>query len=734
MAKPKHKFKPQQKQQQQKAAGPKKVFRLPDIPGILPFNDFRKQAVILVVIGLIFYANSFYNKYALDDDIVITQNEYVQKGFGGIGKIMSTDAYDSYYRSLGSSGELSGGRYRPLSIVTFAIEQAFIGQGVGDSIGWNENGKYVRGRITKLEAGQLFADAKNAKGEVEHKKVLIADVDEYFREPFVRHVMNVLLYIFSAIALLYFLRSFIFKNYPDLAFFTALIFIIHPLHTEVVANVKSRDEILSFFFMALTFIYAFRHRENNNIITLIKALVLFFCVLLSKEYGITLVVLLPAMFFIFLGYDLKKSAAAGVPYLLVALLFLAIRYSVVGSGRNIPITEPLNNPFVFANPSEALATKIFILDKYLGLLLFPHPLSADYSWATIAYRSFSDLSVWLSFFVHAGMIFFGYTLLRKRHLLAFAILFYLFHLALVSNFFMPLGATMGERLIYHSSFGFAIAAGYFILEGIRRLPSLPLQKGLSVAVAAALVVPCGYITIKRNEDWHDTDVLFLHDANVVPNSVLANGNAGKAYILYAEKAEKAGDVSKEHVMLDSALTKLRKAVKFHPRFVNGFFNLGYAYYKLDNLDSAEYCWNEARKNFPSHPNFPNVYDPLLAHGFVNRAVEAGQKNDFVTAEKFSERALQYSPNNPETWEKYAGANLSLGRLDTARQGFEKSLALNPQYTNARLGLSSVWYFMGQRAFAAKDPAKAREDFERSLQYNPNMKDAREALQKISGNK
>src|ERR1035437_378880 len=61
------------------------------------FNDFKMQALLLVILGFILYANSFNNGYALDDGIVIQKNDYVQSGLRGIPKILSTDAYDSYY-------------------------------------------------------------------------------------------------------------------------------------------------------------------------------------------------------------------------------------------------------------------------------------------------------------------------------------------------------------------------------------------------------------------------------------------------------------------------------------------------------------------------------------------------------------------------------------------------------------------------------------------------------------
>src|SRR4051812_7290690 len=91
------------------------------------FSDFRIQSFLLVIIGFLLYSNSLFNEYALDDGPIIRDNDYVQEGFRGIPKIFKTDSYDSFYKKMGSGQQLSGGRYRPLSAVTFAVEQQLFG-------------------------------------------------------------------------------------------------------------------------------------------------------------------------------------------------------------------------------------------------------------------------------------------------------------------------------------------------------------------------------------------------------------------------------------------------------------------------------------------------------------------------------------------------------------------------------------------------------------------------------
>lgn len=685
MAKPQpKKFVPQKKQSQKIISS-----IVPAAPPISPIKTFPQQSFFIVLIGFILYFNSFSNKYALDDDIVMRLNEYVQQGFSGMGKIMTTDSYDSFFRSMGSAGELQGGRYRPLSIATFAIEQQLFGECFG--VRYSEVGDSLRSLQTKMGVdpniiNRLIGEKAQLEGKISQSHEDIA---------MIRHIVSVLLYILSAVLLLWLLRDFIFKyaglkfiNHNDLAFISTIIFLVHPIHTEVVANVKSRDEILSFLFIVLTFIFVFRNEEKKNTKTLLLGLFFFFLALLSKEWGITLVILIPMAFYIFRKYSILDSIKKSLPYIGIAIFYLLLRYKFVGSGKQGEITEVLNNPFVFATHIQKLATEIFVLIKYLRLLIFPHPLSADYSWKTIPYSSFGDLLVWASIAIHIVIVYLMFTLLKKRNWIAFAIAFYLSHLFLVSNLAMPIGATMGERLIYHSSLGFVMMAAFGLLTLLYR--ASPSEDGngkrkiLYVVLMVLLVVPMGYKTIERNPNWETDNILFMHDAWVVPNSVLANGNSGKAFIEGAQK-----DTTNRMAFLDSAIYHLEKAVAIHPKYVNGYLNLGLAWFQKKDLDKAEYYWGMARKYFPSHPFFRQSYDPALANAFVDKAKEQGKLGNVPKAIEFISRALKYDSTNTETWYHYGGANFSIGNVNEAYRGWSKCLQLNPSHTEAKKGMEAL---------------------------------------------
>ncbi|MEW6467782.1 MAG: tetratricopeptide repeat protein [Bacteroidota bacterium] len=645
--------KPKEKQKVKKAG-----IRKEEIRSVLfPFlSSFRAQAAFLLIIGFIFYANSLRNQYALDDDIVILKNKYVQDGFRGIKKIMSRDAYDSFYSQMQSGEQLSGGRYRPLSIVTFAIEKQFFGNDAG-----------------------------------------------------VRHFFNVAFYLLSVVVLLYLLRYYFFRSLPDIAFIAALLFTVHPIHTEVVANVKSRDEIFSFLFICLTFIYAFRWREDNKTGSMLKAAACYFLALLSKEWGITLVALIPLAFVIFRKEGLGESIKKSIPFFAVAVVYMMLRIKFVGLGGGQGHDELLNNPYLLATKAEKWATQIFVLLKYLGLLIVPYPLSADYSYNTIHYRSFGSWDTWLSLAVYAGMAFMAWKFYKQRHPLAFAILLYLAFLSMVSNFILNIGASMGERLVYHSSLGFVMMLAIGLHAGLNKLGSENARRAVLYALLVPVIALFGWITVERNAQWKNDRTLFIHDAKVVNESVMANGNAGKSFIEIAESVMKSdsliADFDFAHLrtgipqqdsvlkqqLLDSALFYLNRATALHPRHYIAYLNMGFVWYIRRDFEKCEYWWNKADSVFPrrNHPNFWRTYDVPLAQVFQGKGRQAGSRNDIPAAIAYLEKAVKYDPMSSDIWTDLGGAYYTVKNYNKAYECWQKALQLNPNNAQAKQGMSAI---------------------------------------------
>lgn len=662
----------------------------PAAPMTFSIYDFKVQAVIVALLAFIFYINTWSNEFAHDDGIVIVKNEFVQEGFAGLPSIFTEDAYASYYRQLNTVNQLSGGRYRPLSIATFAIEQQFFGA------------------VPKDKVDSVLAQniSYGIRGPAEKKLV---------RDMHVRHLFNVFWYMGLAVVLLYFLRYIIFRNNPLMALLATVIFTIHPIHTEVVANVKSRDEIMSLFFMCLTFILAFKYEENRKQLGYMAgALVSFFLAFLSKEYAITMAILLPLSFFLFQDYSIKKSIIRTIPYMLVICVYIFIRIKmaihVAGIDETANLTIPeimetikstganadkevLNNPYYFASPSQKIATEISTTLNYLKLLIFPHPLSADYSYNSIPYKSFGDLQVWLSIIIHLLIVsaMFVFVFVKKQYkIFGFAIAFYMFHLLLVNNLVFNIGATMGERLIFHSSVGFAIVLAYLLVKGMDYIKPLATAQMALAGLMGVVIILCGFKTITRNMDWKNDKSLFFQDIKTVPNSVLVNGNVAAAMITMSD-LEKNDTIKKK--LLHESIGLLGRAIDVHPKFVAGFLNRGIAYYKLGQLDSAKMCLDSVRANYPNYPSLKTLYTLLGDYHMKNGWNNYGQYGKYPEAIKEFELGIEIDSTNSELWYNLGGAYFSNKQYKEAVNAWNMTLKLNPNHEQAKHGMSAAMGFM-----------------------------------------
>jgi len=656
----------------------------------LSFSDFKVQAAIIGLIAFVFYFNSFFNEFALDDDNVIIENEYVQEGFAGLPKIFTTDAYDSYYRHLNTTNLVSGGRYRPLSIATFAIEQQFFGA------------------LSHEEADSFATHTVIVGLNGSEEKKIIQDMH-------IRHVVNVMLYIISVIVLLYLLRTIIFKKEPFIAFLATLLFAIHPIHTEVVANVKSRDEIMSLLFMCLTLIFAYKYEEQKtnskfpktNPKWLLLGMLCYFLTFLSKEYAITLIFLLPLMFYLFKDYSISKSVNAFLPYLFVVAAYFAIRMYVAvqmaehnTDGQITSLQGLLSffskikpsdkdvmaDPYYLATPAQKIATEITTSLNYLRLLIFPYPLSSDYSYNAIPYKDFSNLLVWLSIVVHGALIALIIMLFRMRHVLCFAIAFYLLHLLLINNFIFNLGGTMGERLIYHSSVGFALALAYLIYIGYQRLKPASAGKASIVALIAVIVILCGIQTIARNADWKSNTTLFLHDVKVVPNSVVANKYAAVCFSILASHQK---DEKQKTDYLRKALDHYSKAIALDDAYILAYLNRSKVYYLLGMIDSSLADLNKVKKISLNYPGLKEMFT-----GLANHYVESGL-NNYAKYENYSgaiaefKKGLLVDSTNADLWFNIGVSCYLNKQYNEAVFAFKKTLQLNPVYKNAQLYLQGA---------------------------------------------
>ena len=251
-------------------------------------TSMRIMMFIVFALSFLVYSNTFRNGYVLDDFSVIKENWVVKRGTPAISTIMKTSYRYGYWSSADDL-------YRPLSLVMFAVE-------------W-----------------QLWPD-----------------------NPKAGHFINVLLYSLICVLLFTTLRKVFFKYNVFLPFIATVIFALHPIHTEVVANIKSRDELLSFFFLILTLRFAFNYVSSSKSKWIILGIISYFLAFMSKESAITFLVVFPLAIYFFSDAPLRKNLVFSGLMLIPALLFVVIRSKVLANQPETAAVSSVDNLLVAA--------------------------------------------------------------------------------------------------------------------------------------------------------------------------------------------------------------------------------------------------------------------------------------------------------------------------------------------------------------------------------------------------
>ena len=449
------------------------------------FRKYWLASTILILLSFgIYYACLPYD-YVLDDKIVVSENQYTKEGFKGIRKIMTTESFEGYFGE--KKNLVQGNRYRPLSIVTFAVEYGILG---------------------KLD-------------------------------PTVSHFINILLYGLTGIVLMLVL-SMLFRNFKanhwwfSIPFLAAIFYIAHPIHTEAVANIKGRDEIMTMLFSLLALYGSLRYIDTGKIGWLIGTSVLYLLGLLSKENAITFLAIIPLSIYFFSNTNWPRLKNIMLWLAITSVLYIILRNNIAGGVNVMQQSKDLmNNPFLGMTPPEKMGSIMYSLGKYIALLVWPHPLSHDYYPYAIPKISVIALIPLLSLAAYALMTYFGLKGIGKKSVYAYSILFYLISLSIVSNIVINVGTFMNERFVFMASAGFSIAVAYFLVE---HLPKLT-KYGRQIALVLAGVMLTGYTakSYMRVPVWKDA--LSLNQAAVAISSNSARANSFMATALFDKYKE-----------------------------------------------------------------------------------------------------------------------------------------------------------------------------------------------------
>lgn len=670
-----------------------------------PPGNFRLWASWgIFILGVLLYANTLGHRYAVDDAIVIYDNEFTTKGLAGIPGLLKYDTFRGFFKVEGKEGLVSGGRYRPFTPVMFAAEvQLFSKKKMG------ENGQPVKDK----DGDQLFDP--EGKGEWNAVK-------------FVGHLVNVLLYGLMGVVLFWLLLQMLspaaqnsdWKKFgPFVALAATLLFVVHPVHTEVVANVKGRDEIMALLGSIGALYCTLRAFHEKKMWLHGLAALLFAVALFSKENAITFVAVVPLAYWFFTRTNLPKALLGTLPYVLVAVIFVAIRASKVGLGVGDELPrELMNNPFlkwtgdryVDFSTGEWLATVMHSLGLYLKLLVVPHPLSHDYYPRALGVMTFGDWQVILSVLAHVAMGVYALIRLPKKDPVSFGILFYLGTLFLVSNIPFPIGTHLSERFLYMPSVGFALVAAVLL----HRVAVASGLKKVILGAGVAVLVIFSVLTFVRNFAWKDNFTLFLTDVEHQPNSAKLQNAAGGELVTQAIKPE---NETKRTIWLNEAIGHLNEAAKIHPTYKNPYLILGNAYNYLEQWDASIQSYENALKLDPNYTDAKNN----LQITYRNAGRFFGEKKgDLNQSLKYLAKAYELKPDDYETVRLLGVAYGIGGQGAKALEFFAKGAELEPNNAGAWYDLGVANVNFGTATGNAEQVQLGNSYIQKAMQMDPEV--------------
>ncbi len=467
---------------------------------------------------MIAFGGSLSNGYALDDENVTTaDNIRVSQGLGGIGAIL-TEVYDK-----GGFDGNDGYGYRPLPMITFAIEKALFG----------------------------FS-------------------------PQLSHLVNLLLYLGLLRIVFSCLRSLLAAYPPWIPFVTVLLFALHPLHTEVVASLKNREELLVSLFGFSALLHFIRYTEKPAKLRLICGFIMMALGVLCKATLAPFMLAIPILLWVFDKLSLKKAVILGLclPAFTALVYFLPVQLMSIDLGRETYFFE---NPLAFMPVMDRLPTAIYSLLIYLKLHLLPYPLLSYYGYDQVAILNWSSIELYLGLAVILGIGLSFYFSAKRNKLFAVGLMLMVLFVSPYLNFPIAVPGIIAERFTFNSVLGFALMLAALMYQppfkySIRQVN--PRLRTRLVALLVIMVVIFIGMDIKRNGEWKDFYTLMKTDALRAPDSFKLNMMHGDVTQV---RINGVSDVRARTVLIEEAIGAYQQAIAIYPDHADVYNNLGVVY-------------------------------------------------------------------------------------------------------------------------------------------------------------
>lgn len=601
----------------------------------------------IFILAVLLYSNTFSHEYAYDDAIVITQNDRVQQGIDGI---------PSLFKNIKGAETQYRYGYRPITLTSFAL-----------------------------------------------------DSEWFLLEPGPSHIINTLWYGLLCSLIFYFLHLLFPKNTRWTNLAITLIFITHPLHTEVVANIKSRDEILMMLFgisaaiFFLQYLKAKKHKWIWSLATILAVLLSF----LSRENGLVFggIILLIA----FLKYTQQQNSlkdAFWIPVtIIIALIIVRLGsysdFMFIDNTFDLSVQGDyleegfLGNPITdLNNIVDILPNSLFILMRYLKLLVYPHPLVHDYGFGYSYLVGWNNVWVWTSVFIHLGIIYYLVKTYKKWGMIQIGILFYFITIALFLHILRVSPDYMAERYLFVPSLGFAmVVIGcannliHWLQKSLTKRNIVILNTVTTILFVSLLTLSCT-LTRNRNMAWKNNATLFKADSKALTNSARFNYN-------YGLEISQAYPTPKSQTVQDSILFQFEKSIAISKRSYRIQLEYGK---KLKEFGRSQQALEVFEELISLYPKRAGAYHVLCTTLFDQKKYE----ELIDKAQNGKIKGLRH----PDIIYLEGAALVQINKPQEALKVLRQGLSLKPRESVYFNLLSDLEYFLGDKNLAKRHLQKA----------------------------
>lgn len=471
---------------------------------------------------------------------------------------------------------------------------------------------------------------------------------------FYYHAFQLSLHITNAVLVFILFKKFLKDR---VAFFLALLFVVHPINSEAVVYIADLQEPLFFCFGILALLLAMKETISPQRALAISGLLL--CSLLSKETGV-LFVLMVIITRLFIRWRKQELVLSLVYAVTPAIVYLFLRFVVA----RIYLNKIPGLPITLLPLSQRLLTVPAVIAFYLKTFIYPARLDFFQIWI-VRHAAFANF--YLPLLVDAvtltALIMLGWYIYRQRRSLFLPYTFFGLWLIIGIAFhsqIVPLDLTVSERWFYFPIVGLLGLLGV-MYQSFSGFITKYKPAALSLAILLVLVLVLFSVrTIVRNSNWSNETTLYNHDLAIEDSSLL-EGNLGTDYL--AEKDYQA------------ALIHYQKSAELEPTLTT-YYDIALTYMNTGDFKDAGTYYLKAlatNKTTRDHDDFKVVGNKILENlTFIYIA-----SREFNLAERLGIKSLSIYPTDGRLWANLAVSQYMQGEKPSARQSVTNARSFQP---------------------------------------------------------